>query len=158
MHNLFSISKPGTFLVISLLLLGACNQSLIQKWADIPLLTWKKTQVISHQITLSDPTPQYKLQIGLRHLRDISLKALTVSLEITYPDKQTTTKDYTLQIKDEKGEVIGEAMSELVDLIQTVESDWKITQKGDYIFKITQKSNEDEIGGIIEVGILIVKK
>lgn len=159
MHQTILHSKYNIFCILCLTVaLSGCNQYFMQKWEDIPMLTWKKSRVVSHTFNISDPDAQYELQLGLRHLRDISLKALRVSLEITKPDKQSSTKEYTLQLKDEKGEVIGQAMSELVDLIQTVEPDWKITQAGEYIFKITQKSNEDELGGIIEVGVVIVKK
>ncbi len=158
MSNFFFLLKCIIPITICLLLLSGCNQSLIQRWEDIRMMSWKKSQVITHQINLSDTSAQYTLQLGLRHWQSISPRAIVVSLGITSPDKKTTTKDYTLWIKDDKGEVIGEAMFELVDLVQTVEANWKITQKGDYIFKIQQKSNEDQIKDIMEVGLVLVKK
>ncbi len=144
--------------ILVLLSLTGCEQHFFQKWTDIAYLNWTADNVVSNQIEITETEATYQISIGLRYLHDISQKGIKVALEISSPSQKTSTKEYEIMLKDENGDDIGEVMAELVDIIQIVENDFKFEEKGSYTFKIKQLTGDTELGGIVEVGLIVDKK
>lgn len=141
-----------------MLLFTSCEQHFVQKWTDIAYLNWTASNVVSNDIEITETEATHQVSIGLRYLHDISQKSIKVGLEIISPSQKITSKEYDIQLKDENGEDIGEVMANLVDIIQIVEKDMKFEEKGKYTFKIKQLTGENDLAGIVEVGLIIDKK
>lgn len=143
--------------ILFLLLLGnlsACEAPFFQKWQDIPLLKWEQSQIIANEVGIENPG-NYKITLGIRHILETPYAEIKVAMDLESPSGKKDSRNYVIKLRNEKNEVLGEALSELVDLLQTVEESYAFSEKGTYKIIIRHAMNLPTLGGIIEVGLVI---
>lgn len=140
-------------------LLTSCSegQFFYKNWEGIPQLQWARNNAIVNEVQVKeeDKTKKYTLLLGARHIENIPYKDVTLNLVIKSPSGKEVKNTYTLVLKNEKNEVLGEAMAEIVDLEQIVEKEFIFEETGTYTFTITQASASEILGGFMEVGLLL---
>lgn len=145
-------------LFLSVLIVSCDSSEIYQNWQDIKIYQWKRDNVITNKVNIEDIDKNYKLSIGLRYLPSINEKEIKLVMGIVSPKGETVQKSYTVKLKNDEGEHLGEVMGQVADIKQVVEENYTFKEKGEYTFNIAQAMPNDPQGGIGEVGLLINKK
>ncbi len=136
---------------------AACDsKNAYKSFEGLPKLNWEKTNVHTHKVELKEDNLRYKLIVELRHLSSIKYGQLGVRIEHTPPSGEPSTKEYILVLRLPDGSLIGEAMMDLCDTPCLLEEDLALAQ-GVHTFKIAHIMEEDDLSGIMEVGLILEK-
>jgi gliding motility-associated lipoprotein GldH len=136
---------------------SACKGKFYKQYQDIPKLQWQRSNVVKFEVDIQDIEAAYRITIGFRYTTHIHQNAIPVIVGMVSPAGKTTSENYIIQLKDAKGEHLGEAMHDLADREQEVKKGFKFTEKGKHYFTITQASDAEDLGGIMEVGLVLEK-
>lgn len=143
---------------LSLAMIACDSTQIYQNWQDIAQLQWKRDNVIENKVKIEDASKKYKISLGLRYLPEMPEKEVNVLVSIVRPNQETEQKAYTIKLKDDNGEHLGEVMGELADITQVVEEDFSFSEVGEYTFLIAQAMPQETLGGILEVGLILNTK
>jgi len=151
--------KKIFFLPLIVFTLIACNENrLINQYENIPLLNWEKGYDLSYALNIEDVAAKYKVMIGLRHTSGIGFGEILVHLKMTTPSGEVVETPYILEIRDkDTGELKGSAMGDITDIEIPVEASYTFPEAGNYQFEISQQMEQDAVGGVMEVGLVIDK-
>jgi gliding motility-associated lipoprotein GldH len=153
------MKKYALFLLIfcPLMAINGCKGKFYKKYEGVAKLQWKRSNVLKYEVNIEDITPPYRLILGLRYISAIKHSSIKVILGMVSPSGKTDSKEYIIQLKDAKGEHLGEAMHDIADREQLMTSDFRFSEKGKYYFTITQATEAEDLGGIMEVGLILDK-
>jgi gliding motility-associated lipoprotein GldH len=144
---------------LSICVLSACNSgNYYQKYEDIKLLDWKKSVPQTFQVEIKEDASALAIIAAFRYMAMIRHKELKFNLAIKSPAGKESVKDYTVAIRDEKGDHLGSTMGEMTDIEKEIESNFDFAEKGTYTFTFTQAMGEEDIAGVMQVGLILRKK
>ncbi|TAH21145.1 MAG: hypothetical protein EAZ08_03870 [Cytophagales bacterium] len=148
--------KKLFLLIITPLLLCACNVNLINEHKDMPKMAWEKQNQLSFTAEMPE-VKEYNMKLHLRHTSHIQIGNIAVKLTIT-PDNQPNeaiVQDLLIPIRDKDGHLTGSAMGDICDTEFLTKFAPK--QKGKYTFTLAHQMEEDKVESIMEVGFSIEK-
>jgi gliding motility-associated lipoprotein GldH len=147
----------GLFLL--LLSLSACDSgNYYQKYENMKLLDWKKSIPTLFQVDIKEGNQKMDLVIGFRYIPHIKHKELKFNLLTKSPSGKEFSKEYTVAILDANDQPLGSTMGEMSDLEKVIEPDFNFSEKGIYTFTVSQAMPEEDVMGIMEVGLIVKKK
>jgi len=145
-------------LTFSLLLLFSCNSSIIfTDSAQVPDKVWQLdfNPVFSADIT--DTLTNCNILFTIRNGSDYSFRNLFLFVATTSPDGASITDTLEYTLADEKGNWFGKGFGDVHELTVQYKSNIYFPSKGKYIFKIQHGMRSEELKGVYDFGIRIVK-
>ncbi|MCU0447937.1 MAG: gliding motility lipoprotein GldH [Microscillaceae bacterium] len=147
------------FFYLIIIGISACKSgNYYQKYEDIKLLDWKASKPTTFAVEIKETNPPLAIVAGFRYLPMIRHQALKFKLSIQSPSGKSVEQDYTVPIRNAQGEHLGSTMGEMTDLEQAINTSYQFLETGTYKFTLTQAMGEEDIAGIIEVGLILRKK
>jgi len=139
-----------------LFLLTACEKGLVfREYQDIAQLQWAREIVPSFKVKAPEGNPEMTLSIGFRHYSAIQKLAIPVELTMVTPSGESTSSKYEIAIRDQKGELLGQAMGDLTDIEVPIMEGFTMPETGEYTFKVAHTVEEDTLSGVLEVGLIL---
>lgn len=156
--NLFFIKFPFLGLLAMMLFLSSCNQDQVFK-KYLPLLDkqWPRNKVLKFEVNITDTSGIHQLVTAFRYVSYIKHKAIKIQLTSSSPSGKNDIEVIEIPIKDENGKHLGEAIGDVADIKKTVRENLKFGEKGIYSFEFKQMMVPEDVGGIMEVGLIISK-
>jgi len=153
------MKKHALLLVIaaSSALIIACGNTVYKKWDKSTLKDniWHSSQEIVFEPQIEDINRSYNVTIGIRYLYGLQLNELPIGVVYTAPSGNTDTTLYSLKLKAESGEYLGDCSGSYCDLESEVETSFKFQETGKYKVVVQQLSAYEKLVGIMEVGLII---
>jgi len=141
--------------------LVSCGGSFYEKHEGIKNLIWDIKDVKKFTVDVQDNQAQYKLSLAIRYASGVQrtpTTAYTLKVTTTSPAGKKTVKDYVINLKDEKGEFLGEPLGDIIDLVTLVENNYAFAETGKYTFEVIHNMPPNtSITGIMEAGLKIDK-
>lgn len=122
-----------------------------------PNLEWIGTDVKTFKVTTSQADLNYSLNLELRYVTGYPFKNLNIIAKFIAPSGTPFQKEYTLNIKNEKGEYIGEAGMDLWDSKHLVDSQLNLNEVGEYTIEFSHNMAMDPLPYVMELGIILDK-
>jgi gliding motility-associated lipoprotein GldH len=116
-------------------------------------LSWKQGQEVSFYPEITDTTKNYQLILGIRHIYDVKIKHIDISIKIISPQGKEIEKNYIFQIRDAQDQPLASCAGNMCDL-ETAVGTVKFSEPGKYQFLVTNNS-EGRIIGVMEFGLII---
>ena len=152
------LKKLFVLLSISALMVACDETQVYQSWQDIAQLRWERSNVIENKVNIEDNSKQYKITLGLRYIPGIPEKEVKVLISIINLNGESQEIPYTVKLKDDNDEHLGEVMGELADITQVIEENYSFSEAGEYTFLIVQAMPQETLGGVLEVGLILNTK
>lgn len=141
--------------------LASCGGSFYEKHEGIKNLIWDIKDVKKFTVDVKDNKANYKLNLAIRYASGVQRTktvAYTLKVTTTAPSGKKTVKDYKINLKDDKGEFLGEPLGDIIDLMTLVEPDYTFAETGKYTFEVIHNMPPNtSITGIMEAGLKIDK-
>jgi gliding motility-associated lipoprotein GldH len=145
-------------LLTALVILSSCDQAKVyEKHFDNERITWSRFDVKTFNFDIKDISATYDFYIAIRHHTHIPFKFLTIKFTLYTPSGEVRMMEQKIMIKDNEGNLLGNGMGELWDLVHLARKDFEFTQAGNCTVEISSTMSQADLPGIMQVG-LIVKK
>jgi len=140
---------------MAILLTSCFEQPVFKQYVEIPMLKWKRENVLKYTIDVKDNKPVYRLGIAFRYASHIPYSEMKVTLDMTSPSGKKMQYNYVVPLKDAKGNHLGEVLHEAADIEKIVEEKFVFVENGKYECTITETMDDTAVVGIQEVGLLL---
>lgn len=148
------------FCTIFCLAITACNENRIHnEHQDVRgTLTWLKDEKHVYKVNVEDISVPYNVIVAIRHHTKASENNININLTTTNPEGKKESNSYVIPLLDpQNGLPLGEAAGDISDKETTIKSNHKFEIVGEYTFEITPQEKDKDIGGIMEVGLILDK-
>lgn len=149
----FFLTLP--FLGICMLIMQSCSDnSLYDNVYSFKENEWNKSDTARFEIDVTDSITNYDFILSLRTTKDYLYSNLWVHIMVTAPDNSTSKVAQKIPLANPDGSWIGKASGSLVE--SRLRFDAKnFPVKGRYIFQITNATQEEAIGELVDIGLRI---
>ncbi|MFM9983706.1 MAG: gliding motility lipoprotein GldH [Flavobacteriales bacterium] len=121
--------------------------------------TWKKADIKTFEIDVTNNAHPHELAITFRYATGYMYDKVLLKVTETGPDKKVVRRDVDIQLRDEKGEFIGEKGFDIIDLEYIFDSGKEYPTIGKYTYTIEQDMPEiDPLDFAMEVGMILRDK
>ncbi len=148
-----------TFLAISISLI-AChpeNRVYVEHQELSPEVEWLKKDVREFKVPIEDSSVEYNMSLSFRYATGYQFQTAIVKVTETSPSGIETVKDYTLKVREENGDYIGEPGFDIWDSDHLVEPNKSYAETGTYTYVIEQNTPVDPLNFAMEIGIVLDK-
>lgn len=147
------------FLGIFTLVLLSCqdSQTLVDTNVELKNRNWSYVEKVKIPVKIESSELSYNLYFNLRHSADYKYSNIFILVNIIGPDGKKTTerKEFKLALPD--GEWLGSGSGNRYSYQLLFKSDYKFTQKGNYIFELEQNMRDNPLKDITDVGLRVEK-
>lgn len=116
--------------------------------------SWKAGKEIVFSPSIRDISRPYELTLGIRHVYGAKIKRMNIVVKIISPSGMATTKAYSFNVMNAKGESLASCAGDLCDLETVVDNNLRFDEAGDYEF-IVSHAGKESMSGIMEFGMII---
>jgi len=156
--------RKGLLLFGLAILACSCGVQPIEKFDKIKDMTWKVNEPSQFTIDIKD-TGRYLALIQLRYTQNYSFSNIWVGLNEKKPDGKEEKTRFNIPLFDLSGRPFGASTGKLFDRGypddniegKDIGLTFQFPKPGPYVLTLTQQMRPDELPGIAETGIRLVK-
>ncbi|MFK7756760.1 MAG: hypothetical protein AB8B53_07495 [Flavobacteriales bacterium] len=123
-----------------------------------PDIEWLKEDMKTFEVNVLDSSYQYEFNLAFRYATGYMWNEAKVIVKEISPSGKETTTPYSLKIKEDNGDYIGEAGYDIWDSTHLVEPNKTYSETGDYTYVISHDMPRDDFPFAMEVGLIIDKQ
>lgn len=155
MNNLVVKIFLGLIVVVSMM---ACNtNTLYDNSMRVGNPAWHADSIARFEVAIEDTTLDYQSGILIRNSGDYAYQNLWLFVTEIAPDSTITCDTIEYYLADNYGRWLGSGIGSLYTNIYYYKEDLHYSQEGVYTYEIRQGMREEELRGITNVGIQIMK-
>jgi gliding motility-associated lipoprotein GldH len=140
-------------------LLAGCNSGVVyDNSLRVANPTWHCDSVARFEVEVTDTTTDYESAILIRNSGDYMYQNLWLFITEIAPDSTITCDTIEYYLADNYGRWLGSGIGSLYTSLYYYKEVLHYSQSGTYTYLIEQGMREDELRGITNVGIQIIKK
>lgn len=148
-------NKSGLiFLSIALLLVG-CTDVMFQQSEQIPNKNWEQERNISFDVEVLDTMKSFDFYIDLRTESTYSYANIFMFVNTTFPSGKTARDTVECILADKTGRWLGSGLGDIKDNHILFKENIRFPNAGTYTFEFEQGMREDQLAGILDLGISI---
>jgi len=152
------MKKNILLLLIGLTVFPSCDSAKIyEKHLDNERITWNRFDVKTFKVDIKDISCSYDFYVAIRHHTDFPLPYLTIRFTLFTSSGEMRTMEQKIILKDKQGNLMGDGMGEIWDLLHLAREDFQFTEPGVCSVEVSSTMSQADLPGIMQVG-LIVKK
>jgi len=125
-----------------------------------PDVEWLQEDSREFEVPISEAQldQSYALKIAFRYATGYRFRELKIKLTEISPDGEKKVKPYTLTIRDEKGDYIGDPGYDIWDSEHLIEADKSYAAAGTYRYVIAHDMPADPLNFAMEIGLILDEK
>lgn len=144
--------------LLTITLFTSCNSNNIYTaMEEIPDNSWSKYNKPVFQAGIIDTLQPFDIFITLRNTHNYPFRNIFFFVTTTSPDGSYIKDTIEYKIVDESGRWLGKGLGDIHDLSLPFKSNVLFPVSGTYRFRIEQGMRKDNLEGIMDIGIKIVK-
>lgn len=120
-----------------------------------PELRWLKADTKEFKVPVNDTETAYNLGMSFRFVNGYQYDGLKVSVTETSPSGKETVNEYTLKVRNENGEYIGEAGYDIWDSEHVIVPNKRYEESGTYTYTIAPNMPHDPVLNVMEIGVIL---
>jgi gliding motility-associated lipoprotein GldH len=147
-----------TLLLIVVLTLSSCrNRSYYADSAVIPEASWSSDKPVLFNAQIDDTVTPFDIGLTIRTNPEYPYRNLFLFFTTTSPGGVTIRDTVEYLLSDEKGERFGTGAGAVTSLKVPFKVNVIFPDKGLYRFRIEQGMRREELGGIVDIGLIITE-
>jgi gliding motility-associated lipoprotein GldH len=144
--------------LISFLLLSSCNSNIVfTESYPIEATTWKLMDIIHFRIPVTDTVNRNNVLFTIRTGSSYPYRNIYLFVTAVSPDGKSITDTLQYNLADEKGKWYGKGFGDIHELTLPYKSNVYFPVKGNYQFKIQHGMRIEDLKGVYDLGLRIVK-
>lgn len=144
--------------LIFFLLLSSCNSNVVYTNSQVMKAeTWKLADTPVFEVPVNDTLTSNNVIFTLRNGSSFPFRNIYLFVSTTSPDGKTITDTLQYNLADEKGKWYGKGFGDIHELNLPYKSNVYFPRKGIYVFKIQHGMRMENLKGIYDIGLKIVR-
>ena len=159
MKNLKTFKIFMIISVIGIMIISfSCNTDCIyEKNKKVNVSAWNMSEIVKFDVSISDTISKNDFFINIRNSTEYSFSNIFFFITTTFPDGGTTRDTIECFLADINGKWLGKGLGKFKDNRILFKRNMSFPSKGIYSFEFEQAMRVENIKGIDEIGIRIVK-
>lgn len=146
----------GTILFGLILTLVGCRDDYFYSESyELENYVWNSKDVKEFSFEIKDTSKVYMWFLDVRHSGDFEFSNFYVFPKRIAPNGKTYTDTLNIPLADPSGKWYGKGLGDILDNRVLWKKDVKFPQEGKYVFQFHQGSREDDLEGIVNIGLSI---
>ena len=122
-----------------------------------PDIEWLKDEVKTFKVNITDPSASYEFNLAFRYAAGYMWNEAKLIVKEIAPSGKENTIPYSLKIRGDNGNYIGEPGYDIWDSTHLVEPNKQFKESGEYTYIISHDMPRDDFPFAMEVGLIIDK-
>ena len=123
-----------------------------------PDVEWLKDDNKEFKVPIEDNSLDFKMSLSFRYANGYQFQVAKVKVKEVSPSGKEQTYNYSLKVREDDGNYIGDAGYDIWDSEHVVEPIKKYKEKGVYTYTIEHDMPDDPLNFAMEIGIILDKK
>lgn len=123
-----------------------------------PELEWLKKDTREFQVPVDDISIAYNMSIAFRYANGFKHQFLKIKVTEINPDGTEEVNHYSLKIREENGQYIGDPGYDIWDSEHLVEEAKRFEKRGSYTYIIEHTMPVDPVHFAMEIGLILDRK
>lgn len=139
-----------------ILFLSSCEKNRIYE-ANVPIKnnTWDSNFTPSYTVDIRDTTLLYNLYVDVHHTEIYPFQNIWLLVTTRFPDSTKLSRRIEVMLANDEGKWFGESLGEICDYRTLIQENAFFTKPGTYTFTFGQIMRQDELPGIMSIGIRV---
>jgi gliding motility-associated lipoprotein GldH len=151
-----SFRKNVFFLLLTVLVFSSCSfNSIYENTADIPKGNWNKNTPLSFTAPVTDTLHFFNIIFSIRNDNNYPYSNIFLLIDTRSPRGIVVRDTLELELCDSQGKWYGKGIGGIWQNKVYFRKNVRFPNSGNYVFKITQAMRDDNLAGIIDLGIKI---
>lgn len=120
-----------------------------------PNIEWLREDSREFKVQIDDVSKDYNLGLSFRYATGYQFKTADVEVTEISPSGNNLVTEYSLKIREDNGDYIGEPAVDIWDSEHTVQSGKKYTEEGTYTYIIKHNMINDPMNYAMEIGLFV---
>lgn len=150
--------KKLILFLFTLSLFSCNNNSIFEKYKSIDNYTWKYSEPVTFNVPVLITNENFNIFFNIRHTGNYSYRNIWVTVSIINPGGKVVDEiksEFKLAEKD--GQWTGQGLGDVIDHQYLLKNNFKFGEPGTYKFRIQHQMREDDLKGVMDVGIKVVR-
>lgn len=153
------MKNKGLFFLLLIIGLVSCGpESHFEEFIEIKDAKWNYRDRASFEFNIDDTLPAYDINIGMRINKDYPYKNIYLLVNQISPKQDTLLRRIEIVFNGEDGRWYGKKTGNLYEYIIPFKKNITVSDTGLYKLEIEQNMREEELSGIYNIGVQVVKK
>jgi len=150
--------KLNAILIVFAIGIMGCNPNRIynEHFETGESFQWFKKDKKTFNVNIEDATQKYNVYITFRYATGFAKNEAPVTLSQKTPSGESTTNDYALKIRDDKGDYIGEPGYDIWDSEHMILAEVSL-EAGTHEFILEHNNGEGTLFPVLDVGLIVEK-
>jgi len=156
-HNLEAM-KNWILLLAVCCVITACTPEgrIYEKHKELsPNLEWLQKDMREFKVPIENISQPYQMSLTFRYATGYQFRTVNVQVTEITPAGGEKVNEYTLTVRNENGEYIGEPGYDIWDSEHVVETNKTYTETGTYTYRITHIMPQDPLNFAMEIGMIL---
>lgn len=159
-----SLQQPASWLIVlfmagfMLSFTGCRPGTVFDKSLSLEDDTWNSDRILRFEVDIKDTLHYHKIYLNLRHSTGYRFANLFLFINSTFPDGKEARDTVECILAEPSGKWLGKGISNIKDNQVLLRRGLRFPQQGTYIFEFEQAMREQELEGIMDVGLRIARE
>ena len=108
-------------------------------------------------IDIEDNSNPYDFYVVIRHHTEFPLPSIDIRFTINTPSGEMRTMVQEIVLKDKEGNLLGDGMGDLWDVVYPVRKGFQFNEKGQCTVEVSSAMSKADLPGILQVGLVVRK-
>lgn len=146
------------FILLLAAFLQSCGpEPMFDNTKKIPGSVWKEDDVVRFEVPVTDTSSLFRFFLNIRHSTDYRYANVFFFIHTTFPDGTLARDTVECIVADKSGKWLGRGITNIRDNQVMLRSGLRFPQAGTYVFEFRQAMREEELEGIKDIGLRIIK-
>lgn len=136
-------------------LITACHSHYYQKSHALPTNQWDQGYSVEFRVDVDDYSHAYDIHVDLAYRAREVPADLQLQMKVESPSGAMTSYLYTIPLKNENGEQLGDIAGDYGEIRFTIEEKFEFKEIGSFLLKFEQDESTRTVEGINSVGLTI---
>ncbi|MRT92463.1 gliding motility lipoprotein GldH [Ancylomarina sp. 16SWW S1-10-2] len=144
------------FSFVLIFIISACKDNRVyENYVDIPNHEWSKDYIASFEVEITDSIQPHSISVDIRNTGKYQYSNLWLFVKQIDPDGKISEEKFECQLASDTGEWYGSGFGDIFDLQVLFKPAIQFTKPGLYTFEMVQGMRDDNLPGIVNVGLKI---
>lgn len=145
------------FSVFVFCLISCDKNRVFEENTDIPENVWNRNNKLRFDVMVEDTVSRYNFYINVRNAGNYPYSNLFLFMDTKYPDGFVSRDTLECILADESGSWLGDGSGDIFDNQILFKKNFKMKQKGNYVFILEQGMRVENLPLIMDAGIRLEK-
>lgn len=123
-----------------------------------PEVEWLKEDQKEFQIPIEDKNKTYKMSVSFRYANGYQFQTAKLKVTEISPSGKEQTYDYSLKVREDNGDYIGDPGYDIWDSEHLVEPTKQYDETGEYTYIVEHDMPNDPLNFAMEIGLILDEK